>query len=214
MSRPVSGLRRVLGSVFARAVTAFIWLLTGAQARWVGCHPEPKQRIYFANHTSHGDFALIWACLPPALRAKTRPVAGADYWLRGALRRYVINDVLHGVLVDRDKATRSEDPIAVILAALDEGWSLIVFPEGTRNTGDTLLPFKSGIYHVARQRPEAELVPVWIENLNRVMPKGEFLPVPLLCSATFGAPTRLAPGEGKDEFVARLRQSIMDLRTA
>ena len=97
------------------------------------------------------------------------------------------------------------------LIPLDQGWSLIVFPEGTRNSSDDLLPFKSGIYHVARQRPQIELVPVWIENLNRVMPKGEFLPVPLLCSATFGAPTRLAPGEEKDAFLARLRRSVIEL---
>ena len=207
-------MRRVLARLLAWGVTGFMKLLTGAQARWVGCRPEPVQRIYFANHTSHGDFVLIWTCLPPALRAKTRPVAGADYWLKGRLRRYVITDVLNAVLIDRDKATRTRDPIETLLEALDAGWSLIVFPEGTRNTGDELLPFKSGVYHVARQRPEVELVPVWIENLNRVMPKGEVLPVPLLCSATFGAPTRLAPGEDKDAFLARLRQAVIDLQEA
>jgi len=204
-------MRRALASLLAWGVTGFMKLLTGAQARWIGCRPEPTQRIYFANHTSHGDFVLIWTCLPPALRAKTRPVAGADYWLKGRVRRYVITDVLNGVLIDRDKATRTRDPIETLVEALDQGWSLIVFPEGTRNAGDEMLPFKSGIYHVARQRPEVELVPVWIENLNRVMPKGEVLPVPLLCSATFGAPTRLVPGEDKDAFLARLRQSVVDL---
>jgi 1-acyl-sn-glycerol-3-phosphate acyltransferase len=206
--------RRALAGLLAWGVTGFMKLLTGAQARWVGCRPEPTQRIYFANHTSHGDFVLIWTCLPRDLRAKTRPVAGADYWLKGKVRRYVITDVLNGVLIDREKATRTRDPIETLVEALDQGWSLIVFPEGTRNTGDELLPFKSGIYHVARQRPEVELVPVWIENLNRVMPKGEVLPVPLLCSATFGAPTRLAPGEDKDAFLARLRRAVIDLEEA
>jgi 1-acyl-sn-glycerol-3-phosphate acyltransferase len=203
--------RRALAGLLAWGVTGFMKLLTGAQARWVGCRPEPTQRIYFANHTSHGDFVLIWTCLPRDLRAKTRPVAGADYWLKGKVRRYVITDVLNGVLIDREKATRTRDPIETLVEALDQGWSLIVFPEGTRNTGDELLPFKSGIYHVARQRPEVELVPVWIENLNRVMPKGEVLPVPLLCSATFGAPTRLAPGEDKDAFLERARAAVIRL---
>jgi 1-acyl-sn-glycerol-3-phosphate acyltransferase len=204
-------MRRALASLLARGVTGFMRLLTGAQARWTGCAPAPDQRIYFANHTSHGDFVLIWTCLPPALRAKTRPVAGADYWLKGALRRYVITDVLNGVLIDRDRTARTRDPIETLIEAIDQGWSLIVFPEGTRASGDEMLPFKSGIYHVARQRPEVDLVPVWIENLNRVMPKGEFLPVPLLCSATFGAPTRLAPGEDKDAFLTRLRRSVIEL---
>lgn len=204
-------MRRAIADLFARAVTGFMKLLTGAQARWVGCRPEPMQRIYFANHTSHGDFVLIWTCLPRALRSRTRPVAGADYWLKGAVRRYVITEVLNGVLIDREKASRTRDPIETLLEALDAGWSLIVFPEGTRASGDEMLPFKSGIYHVARQRPQVELVPVWIENLNRVMPKGEFLPVPLLCSATFGTPTRLVPGEEKDAFLARLQRSVVDL---
>jgi 1-acyl-sn-glycerol-3-phosphate acyltransferase len=210
----IRALRRLLGGLLAQSVAGFMWLLTGAQARWIGCIPESQQRIYFANHTSHGDFVLIWTCLPPELRAKTRPVAGADYWLKGKLRRYVITDVLNGVLIDRDKTTRTRDPIETILAALDEGWSLIVFPEGTRNTSDDLLPFKSGIYHVARQRPGVQLIPVWIENLNRVMPKGEFLPVPLLCSATFGTPTTLRERENKDDFLARLRDTIRAMRPA
>ena len=202
----------MIASLLARAATWLAWLLTGAQARWEGCRPEPGQRIYFANHTSHGDFVLVWSCLPEELRRKTRPVAARDYWARGALRRYLIREVFAGVLVDRDRETRTEEPVEVMVRALDEGSSLIVFPEGTRNTGEDLLPFKSGLYHVARARPQVELVPVWIENLNRVMPKGERLPLPLLCSATFGAPTRLAPGEEKAPFLTRLRQAILDLR--
>ena len=207
-------MRRLPARLLARGVTGLMHLLTGAQARWSGCGPEPAQRIYFANHTSHGDFVLVWTCLPPDLRAKTRPVAGADYWLMGAVRRYLITEVLNGVLIDRDRTTRTRDPIETLVEALDQGWSLIVFPEGTRSASDEMLPFKSGIYHVARQRPAVELVPVRIENLNRVMPKGEFLPVPLLCSATFGAPTRLQPGEHKEAFLARLRQSVIDLVVA
>jgi 1-acyl-sn-glycerol-3-phosphate acyltransferase len=190
---------------------ALAWALTGAQARWVGCRPEAGQRVYFANHTSHGDFVLVWTCLPAPLRASTRPVAARDYWTRGALRRYLIREVFRGVLVDRDRETRVEDPVEAMVRALDEGASLILFPEGTRNTGDGMLPFRGGIFHVARARPQVEFVPVWIENLNRVMPKGELLPVPLLCSATFGSPTRIADDEEKGRFLARLRQAMLDL---
>jgi 1-acyl-sn-glycerol-3-phosphate acyltransferase len=206
--------RDLLGRALARFAAGGIWAFTGATARWVGCAPGPRQRIYFGNHTSHGDFLLTWAALPPALRAHTRPVAGADYWLASPLRRFVITRVFHGVLIDRRPEARTEDPIEVLLRALDEGASLIVFPEGTRNTGDTLLPFKSGIYHVARQRPQVELVPAWIHNLHRVMPKGEVLPVPLLCSVTFGAATHLREGETKDACLARLRQALLDTRPA
>lgn len=204
----------LLGRGLARLAAGAIWTFTGATARWAGCGPEPRQRIYFGNHTSHGDFLLIWAALPTRLRETTRPVAGADYWLAGALRRYLITRVFRGVLVDRRREARVEDPIEVLLRAVDRGHSLIVFPEGTRNTAASLLPFKSGIYHVARQRPDVQLVPAWIHNLHRVMPKGEIVPVPLLCSVTFGAPTALRGNEGKDDFLTRLRQALLDTRPA
>jgi 1-acyl-sn-glycerol-3-phosphate acyltransferase len=144
--------------------------------------------VYFANHRSHGDFVLIWASLPPALRRRTRPVAGADYWLTSPLRRFLINRVFHGVTIDRRPDRQGPNPVEQMGAALQAGDSLILFPEGTRNLGEGLLPFKSGLYHLARAHPEAELVPVWIENLGRVMPKGSVIPVPLLCTLSFGPP--------------------------
>jgi len=202
--------------LFAKAlaglITGFTRLLTGAKARWIGCAPIPVQRIYYGNHSSHGDFVLIWASLPPALRIRTRPVAGADYWENGRVRRFIIHEVLHGVLIGRDGKPGSGDPIETMVGALDLGYSLILFPEGARNTIDEiLLPFKSGLYRVASQRPAVELIPVWIENLGRVLPKGEAIPVPLLCSITFGAPIRIAPGEQRAPFLERTRRVLLEL---
>jgi 1-acyl-sn-glycerol-3-phosphate acyltransferase len=199
-------------SALAGSITGFTRLVTGAQARWIGCAPAPVQRIYYGNHSSHADFVLIWASLPPSLRAQTRPVAGADYWEKGRFRSFLIHEVLRGVLVDRERRDRAENPVETIVAALDEGASLILFPEGTRNTTeDILLPFKSGLYHVACRRPDIELVPVWMENLGRVLPKGEAIPVPLLCSITFGTPLRMTPGEEKTAFLDRARMALIDL---
>jgi hypothetical protein len=204
-----------LAAALATGLTHFTRAVTGAQARWIGCAPAPVQRIYFGNHNSHADFALIWASLPYDLRVKTRPVAGADYWEKGRLRSYLIHEVLRGVLIERGGHERTRDPIDIIVEALDRGDSLIVFPEGTRNmTDEILLPFKSGIYRVASRRPDVELVPVWMENLGRVLPKGEFIPVPLLCSVNFGAPLRLQPGEEKQAFLDRAKRSLLDLAAA
>lgn len=201
----------MLADLIARGCSFAIRALTGARALWQGCAPSSDHRVYYGNHASHGDFVLIWSALPVTLRRQVRPVAAADYWQRDGLRRYLIHAVFNGVLIERDAAKRHEDPIACLCQAVDEGNSLILFPEGTRNPDEGVLPFKSGIYHLARQRPELEFVPVWIDNLKRVMPKGRWLPLPLLCTTTFGEPLRLKADEDKDRFLERARLSLMAL---
>ena len=203
----------MLERLVARALIGFIRLLTGAQAYWRDVRPTASLRLYYANHASHGDFVLLWASLPPWLRRRTRPVAGADYWNRDALRRYVGGRVFRAVLIDRERREGSPDPIAQMADALAAGDSLILFPEGTRNVTDApLLPFKSGLYHLAARCPQVELVPVWMNNLARVMPKGQLLPLPLLCTVTFGAPLRLGDGEDKAAFLERARNALLALR--
>ena len=205
-------MKRALAWLSASTIVVFARLITAVHARWQGCEPRAVQRIYFANHCSHGDFVLLWTVLPAALRQTTRPVAGSDYWSGSRLKRFIGRDVFRSVLIERNPAQRDQDPVVQMVQALDAGDSLIVFPEGTRNTGDTrLLPFKSGLFHLAESRTEVELVPVWISNLNRVLPKGEIIPIPLICSVTFGQPLTRIPAEGKAAFLARAEQSLLAL---
>ena len=205
----------MIARLLAGIVTSFAWVLTGVRSNWAGCLPESRPRVYFANHRSHGDFVLIWSVLPSRLRQRTRPVAAADYWGRTPLHRFIAQHVFHAVLIARDGASRDVDPVAQLRAVLEAGDSLIFFPEGTRNTTDgPLLPFKSGIYRLARSCTDLEMVPAWIDNLNRVLPKGALLPVPLLCTVTFGAPLRLGDGEGSVPFRERSRSALLDLRPA
>ncbi len=194
--------------LFARGVTA-------VQAVWEGCAPEPVQRVYFANHTSNGDFVLVWTVLPDLMKKQTRPVAAADYWLTTRLRAFLGREVFNAVLIDRRPEARDVDPVDQMIGALDQGASLILFPEGKRNTTEQpLLPFKTGLFHLARQRPEVDLVPVWIANLNRVMPKGEVIPVPLVCTVTFGTPIHIAEREEKAVFLARAEAALVALAPA
>jgi len=212
---PKEYVRRALARVFALVITLFARFVTAVRGIWVGNEPSRKRRIYFANHASHGDFILIWIVLPPRLRRRTRPVAGADYWLKSRLRRFIGRDVFNAVLIDRDREGRTRDPIEVMEEAIAGGASLILFPEGTRNmTDEPLLPFRAGLYRLALARPDVELVPVWIENLNRVMPKGEFIPVPLMCSVSFGPSLKVTEGEAAEPFLARAREALLALRPA
>jgi 1-acyl-sn-glycerol-3-phosphate acyltransferase len=168
--------------------------------------------IFFANHSSHLDFALIWAALPPAQRRRTRPVAGRDYWEKTAMRRWIACRCFRAVLIERQKVTVATNPLEPMLAALDAGASLIVFPEGTRSLDGNMQPFKAGLYHMARARPALPLVPVWLDNLNRILPKGEFLAVPLIASVTAGASLHLDPAESKPAFLVRAQAALASLQ--
>lgn len=186
-------------------------LITGAQGHWKGCAPKAEQRIYFANHQSHLDWVLIWAALPAELRASTRPIAAKDYWTGTPFKHWITREVFNAVYVVRQR-TDDQDPLEPLLAALRNGDSLVIFPEGTRGNKGEPMPFKSGLYHLAEQFPEVQLIPAWIDNVQRVMPKGEVVPVPILCTVTFGEPMRLQPGEDKRAFLARARDAVLAQR--
>lgn len=180
--------------------------LPGAAVRWSGCHPVPAQRIYCANHTSHLDALIVLASLPHSLRRRTRPVAAAEYWTAGPVRRYLTQHVFRSVLIARDPAQLN--PLAPVFSALRSGSSLIYFPEGTRGTGDRLQALKPGIFHLARAFPHVDIVPVRIEQAHRALPKGALVPRPTACSVTFGAPLRWAEQEDQPAFIARLRGAM------
>lgn len=188
-------------------------LITGVQARWVGGGPEAKQRIYYGNHTSNLDFLIIWSILPTDLRANTRPIAAHDYWTANPIRRFLAEKVFNAVLIERKKVSRSNNPLGLMNQALEGGASLIIFPEGTRKRGDEpgLMPFKSGLAHLVEKFPDVEVVPVFMHNMNRILPAGDILFVPLLCSVTVGAPLKMEPEEKRDAFLTRARLALESL---
>ncbi|OGB31881.1 MAG: acyl-phosphate glycerol 3-phosphate acyltransferase [Burkholderiales bacterium RIFCSPLOWO2_12_FULL_61_40] len=186
-------------------------VLTGSQARWHGCPPKAEQRIYFANHQSHADLVMIWAALPPELRSVTRAIAARDYWTQSPFKQWLTTEVFNVIYVSRDR-TADEDPLEPLLAALANGDSIILFPEGTRGHAEEPQAFKAGLYNLAAKFPGAVLVPAWINNVQHVLPKGEVVPVPVLCSVTFGAPIQLEDGEDRATFLKRAREAVMALR--
>lgn len=206
-------LSRLLAWLIDQVLYFFVSFITGVRPKFEGdISFSPEKKVYFANHASHGDFVMVWISLPKKWRKLARPVAGADYWLKGRFRRFIINNVFNGLLIMRN----GNDPKAItqqMSAALQEGSSLIIFPEGTRNMDDdvTLLPFKSGIYHLARENPDVQFVPIWIDNINRVLPKGKLIPVPIICEVNIGQEIQLFPGESKDDFLQRARDAMLAL---
>jgi 1-acyl-sn-glycerol-3-phosphate acyltransferase len=217
----------MLAKLMSLFLLGLVRVLTGAQARWHGCPPKAEQRIYFANHQSHADLVMIWAALPEELRGITRPIAAKDYWTKTPFKQWITTAVFNAVYVDRGKnwgqtpisggtdeppGPEISDPLEPLIDALQAGDSLIMFPEGTRGNAEEPQAFKAGLYNLAEKFPQAVLVPAWIDNIQRVMPKGEVVPVPILCSVTFGAPIRLEPGEERRHFLDRARQAVIALR--
>ena len=201
--------------MIAAALASACQLVTGPTVEW-RCDPDTAvQRIYFANHSSHLDFVVIWSALPPRLRRHARPVAGRDYWRSTAIRRYLASDVFRAVLIDRGSSgavAPAQQSIERMTLEMGDRDSLIVFPEGTRSVDGDIGSFKSGLYHLWRAKSDAELIPVLLENLNRILPKGEALPVPMLSRVTFGAPLQTGQDDAKDEFLARARTALLRLK--
>lgn len=206
--------------MIAGVLAAVAQVVAGSTVRWLGCAPTEDQRVYIANHSSHLDFIVLWSYLPPRLRRLTRPVAARDYWERDAVRRYLAARVFNAVLIDRAAAPGTpagqlgRQAVDQMIQSLGNRHSLILFPEGTRGPGEDVAPFRSGLYHLCAGSPGLEVVPVYLDNLNRILPKGHLLPVPMLSRITFGAPLRLQAAEAKDAFLERARQAIRALKEA
>jgi 1-acyl-sn-glycerol-3-phosphate acyltransferase len=200
-----------LPEVAGLCLAAIARLITGAQGHWYGSPPKAEQRIYFANHQSHFDWVLIWAALPRDLRAITRPIAARDYWTSTPLKHWITREIFNAVYVSRQRSD-DEDPLEPLMEALRHGDSLVIFPEGTRGNKGDPAAFKAGLFHLAEAFPDVALIPAWIDNVQRVMPKGEVVPVPILCSVTFGAPLTLHRDEDKRAFLERARNAVLKLR--
>lgn len=214
----------MLAKLMSLFLLGLVRLLTGAQARWYGCPPKAEQRIYFANHQSHADLVMIWAALPTELRGITRPIAAKDYWTKTPFKQWITSKVFNAVYVERerkaDESGKFSDPLAPLIEALANGDSIILFPEGTRGHEELPQRFKSGLYNLALKFPNVVLVPAWINNIQRLLPKGEVVPVPVLCSVTFGTPIQVQKsGQGEDAwledhaaFAERARNAVIALR--
>lgn len=204
-------------------LAGLVRLITGARAIVTRADADardsvldlPQQMVLYANHSSHLDFVTIWAVLPRRIRNQLRPIAADDYWGSG-VKRWLATNILNAYLIDRGRdstssTTRATGQLDDMIAILDAGDSLLIFPEGTRGDGTEVGRFHSGLYRLAQERPDVPVVPVALSNLGRMLPKGAVIPVPHLVTATFLDSIRVAPGEARHEFLDRARGAIADV---
>ena len=178
--------------------------VVGEVEGWTG-----KSCVFFANHGSNLDALVIWAALPREIRESTSPVAARDYWTKNAIRRWISGKIFHAVLLNRKgRPDNRSHPLQGVFDTLEGGRSIIIFPEGTRSPDGTLNVFKSGIFHIREKFPECTMIPVSLQNLNRILPKGPSMPLPLIGRITVHPPLADMADESRVDFLARARAAV------
>ena len=172
--------------------------------------PEADPFILVANHSSHLDTAALLSLFPVSRLRRIRPCAAADYFEATASRSFVSRWLFNVLPIRRTRDATGEDPIATMREALARGESLVLFPEGTRGSGAEMAPFRHGVAVLSEQMPNVPIVPVYLVNMGRSLPKGEFLPIPLFCEVRIGPP--FTPAGSCEERLAQVRAAVEALR--
>ena len=203
----------ILQIVYGVLIRNFLKLFVGVKFQNARFLLEEKQFIIVANHNSHLDTLTILASLPSKIISKVKPVAAQDHFGKTKFKEKLSNYFINTLLIQRkrDKDNIENDPIHKMIKALDDGYSLILFPEGTRGTPEVQQPLKPGIGYVLSERPSVKYVPAFMKGMGKAMPKDDNLIVPHNSSLAYGSPTRI---ESTDvmEIVAQVERSINQLR--
>ncbi len=140
--------------------------------------PSRKQRIYFSNHSSTLDAAVLWAALPEDPAGQDSAGGGAGIiGMRVSCGAGWRDEVFRALLIERKKVTAGNNPLQAMLDVLDAGESLIIFPEGGRfRRAGTAEVQERALFIWPRTGPQVELVPVYLENLEPHPAQGRNLP--------------------------------------
>ncbi|MDP4624210.1 MAG: 1-acyl-sn-glycerol-3-phosphate acyltransferase [Akkermansiaceae bacterium] len=194
----------MMADLLAMLVRLATGVSIGRVDSWTG-----KPCVFFANHGSNLDALVIWSALPGEIRRETSPVAAMDYWTKNWLRRWISGEIFHAILLQRKgRPDDRSHPLQAVYDMLETGRSIIIFPEGTRSPDGSLNPFKPGIFHLKEKFPELVMIPVSLQNLNRILPKGQRLPLPLIGRITVHPPLSHVEGEGREDFLKRARNTV------
>lgn len=190
-------------------VRPVVFIIAGTNIRRRNLVPEGPC-IVVANHNSHLDAGILMSLFPLRRLKHIHPVAAADYFGKNAFRRMLAMLLMNGIPIER-KAAPGEDPLEPIVKALDEGESLIFFPEGSRGEAGVLARFRPGIGKLVKAVPGLLVVPVFMSGPERIWPRGQMVPVPLNSSATVGKPRTFPPDMDAREIADKLRNTVLAL---
>ena len=196
---------------FATATASFARLITATEVRSLSpASISAAQRIYFANHTSHADFVLLWASLPAHLRAETHPVAAADYWTRGPIRRLLIEHVFEGVLIHR---RGRHDPLSPMLHALDApGQIADRIPRGERAARAISSATSSVASTISHPNvPTSSSSPSGSTICIASCPAARSSQFHYSAPSPSASPRTWLPKRARDLFLTRMRQNVIDL---
>lgn len=172
---------------FLLIVRPFLALVLGVNLRHAERLPQRGPAILAANHNSHLDTLLLMSLFPQSQLHMLRPVAAADYFLSNPLVAWFSKNIIR-ILPLKRKVERGDDLFAPLLDELDHGHILILFPEGSRGEPERMSQLKNGIAHLTSLRPDVPVIPVYLHGLGKVLPKGDWLPVPFFVDGFVGEP--------------------------
>ena len=193
-------------------VKPFLALFTGMRVKGRGNLPGHHPFILIANHSSHLDTVSLLNLFPLRQLPCIHPVAAADYFERNKFISWLSKTLFNILPIARKGITRENNPVEAMKRALGNRRSLLVFPEGTRSRDGEPKPFRSGIARVIKENPAVPVIPCFLTNMWKSLPKGEWLPVPFICEIAIGE--KIFPTGNLKEITAQLEGAILKLKTA
>lgn len=183
--------RFILIFIYSYLIRYFLKWIIGVRFSKSKFLSSEEQFIIVANHNSHLDTMTILASLPSGILHKVKPVAAADHFGKTKIKEWLTNFFVNTLLIrrKRDKENPENDPINKMVQAIDDGYSLIIFPEGTRGEPEVQQPLKPGVAYVLKERPQVKYVPAYMVGMGKALPKNDHLILPYNSCLIYGTPT-------------------------
>ena len=157
-----------------------------------------KQFILIANHNSHMDTMALMSAIPSRFIHRVHPIAARDFFGGSLFSRILMRYLVNATLIRRDREDPDRDPIDDMDKMLKKQRSLILYPEGSRGMPGKMSNFKRGLGYLVQRNPNINVIPVYLENIYKTLPKGKKLILPYNCSIKFGQPIKFNSLEMED----------------